>query len=315
MPNSLGQPTLLDIATLNGCDATRGLIEEVVRVSPEVDQGYADTIPGLNVPSMVRTSLPSAAFRSGNAGSTRSASTFEKRLFEFFIMNPVWSVDKAIADAYVRGAQALIAMEGVGMMESAMITLSKQFYYGAAADAAGHPGIKDCVDASMVIDWGYTGGGGGHSLASTVWAVRWGMMDTAWLYGLNGQLLLSAVKEIVLPDPNDSTKILTNYHQEILARPGLQVGSKWSVACVKNVSVDTADTTHTATDKLLGQLKTLFPDSKKPHMYFMTKEVREQIRESRTATNPTGTPAPTPTDYEGIPILATQGLTNTEAQW
>ena len=197
-----------------------------------------------------------------------------------------------------------------------MITLSKQFYYGSLADANGHPGIRDCVDSSMIIDWGYTGGtGGANAKGSTVWAVRWGMMDTAWLYGLNGQLLLSAVKEIVLPDPNNSNAIFTQYHQEILARPGLQVGSKWSVACVKNVSVDPTDTTHTASDKLLGQLKTLFPDSKKPHMYFCTKEVREQIRASRTAVNPTGQPAPTPTDYEGTPIFATQGLTNTEAQW
>jgi hypothetical protein len=28
--------------------------------------------------------------------------------------------------------------------------------------------------------------------------------------------------------------------------------------------------------------------------------------------NPSGTPAPTPTDYEGVPIYATQGLTNVE---
>ena len=312
MPNSLGQPTLLDIATLNGCDATRGLIEEVVRVSPEVDTGYADTIPGLNVPSMVRTSLPSVAFRQGNQGSLRSASTFEKRLFECFVLNPVWSVDKAVADAYVRGAQALIAMEGIGMMELAMITLSKQFYYGSLADANGHPGVRDCVDSSMVIDWGYTAR---PARARPCGPCAWGMMDTAWLWGLNGQLLLSAVKEIVLPDPNNANAIFTQYHQEILARPGLQVGSKWSVACVKNVSVDPLDTTHVANDKLLGQLKTLFPDSKKPHMYFCTKEVREQIRESRTAVNPTGTPAPTPTDFEGTPIYATQGITNTDAQW
>ena len=315
MPNSLGQPTLLDIATLNGCDATRGLIEEVVRVSPEVDQGYADTIPGLNVPSMVRTSLPTIGFRGANEGSTPSASTWEKRLFECFILNPIWTCDKAVADAHARGAQAFIAMEGIGTMEGSMITLSKQFYYGSAADAKGHPGVRDCVDTSMILDAGYTGGGAGHALGTTIWAVRWGMMDTAWLYGMNGQLLLSAVKEIVLADPNNSGKILTQYHQEILARPGLQVASKWSVACVKNISVDAADTTHVANDKILGQLKTLFPDSKRPHMYFMTKEAREQIRESRTATNPTGTPAPTPTDFEGIPIYATQGLTNTEAVW
>ncbi len=312
MPNSWGQPTLLDIVTLNGCDATRGLIEEVVRVSPEVDEGFADTIPGLNVPSMVRTVLPSVAFRQGNQGSVRSASSWEKRLFECFVLNPVWTVDKAVGDAYVRGAQALIAMEGVGIMESAMITLSKQFYYGSLADSNGHPGIRDCVDSSMVIDWGYASA---NALGSTVWAVRWGMMDTGWLWGLNGQLLLSAVKEIVMQDPNNSNAILTQYLQEILARPGLAVSSKYSVACVKNVSVDATDTTHTANDKLLGKLKTLFPASRQPHVYYMTKEVGEQIRESRTAVNPTGAPAPTPTDFEGVPIHYTQGITNAEAQW
>ena len=103
------------------------------------------------------------------------------------------------------------------MMESAMITLSKQFYYGSLADANGHPGVRDCVDSSMVIDNGYTNA---NALGSTIWAVRWGMMDTGWLWGLNGQLLLSAVKEIVMVDPNNSSAIFTQYHQEILARPG-----------------------------------------------------------------------------------------------
>lgn len=313
MPNSLGMPTLLDIAKLNGCDATVGLIEEVVRVSPEVDQGFSRPIKGLNFRARVRTSLPTVNFRSVNSGSKPSASTYENRLYEAYLMNPKWFCDKADADAFEDGPQVYIAMEGVGMMEASMITLSKQFYYGAAGggDTMGFPGLVDVCDSSMAISAGATSASA--SAASSVWAVRWGIRDISWLYGNNGQLQLSPVTEIPnFQDPNDTTKFFTAYHQEILCRPGLQVSSKWSCARLYNVGIDT-DTGKTMNDKMLGQLKALFPPQSPPHAYFMTVRSREQLRSSRTATNPTGTPAPTPTDYEGIPIYATNGILNTES--
>jgi hypothetical protein len=307
MPNALGQPTLLDIATINGCDATRGLVEEVVRVSPELDNGFADTIPGIHFRQQVRTAYGRVGFRAANEGTPRFASQYENRLFECFILNPIWQPDKAVADAYERGAQAFIAMEGIGMTEASMINLSSQFYYGIDNDPKGFPGVQACVDPSMVID----AGASGATKTSSIWAVRWGVRDCGWLWGLNGMLNLSAVKEVVAYDGPGNP--YPAYYQDILARPGLCVASKWSVARIKNISVDPGDTTHRANDKLLGQLKTLFPDPRQPHMYFMTKEVREQIRESRTATNPTGQPAPTPTDFEGVPLYATSGISNTEA--
>ena len=312
MPNSLGMPTLLDIAKLNGCDATVGLVEEVIRVSPEVDNGYARTIKGLNFRARVRTALPTVGFRGVNQGSKPSASTFENRLYEAFLMNPKWFCDKADADAYEDGAPAYIAMEGVGMMEASMLTLSKQFYYGATgADTMGFPGVSDVVDPNMAISAEATGTSA--AACSSVWAVRWGIRDVSWLWGNNGQLLLSPVVEIPnFQDPNDATKYFTAYHQEILSRPGLQVASKWSCARLYNVGKNT-DTGKTLTDKLLGQLKSLFPPQSPPHAYLMTVRSREQLRSSRTATNPTGAPAPTPTDYEGVPILATNGISDTEA--
>ena len=38
-----------------------------------------------------------------------------------------------------------------------------------------------------------------------------------------------------------------------------------------------------------------------------------ELRESRTATNAVGTPAPTPTDYEGMPLVVVESISNTEA--
>jgi hypothetical protein len=211
-----------------------------------------------------------------------------------------------VADAYFRGAETLIAAEGIGMMESSFITLSKQFYYGVGNDAGGHPGVNDCIDPSMVID----AGGGTAGKCTSVYAVRWGMMETSWLWGLKGQIALSPVTTVQMFDKDG--KPYTAYHQEINARPGLQVASKWSVAKIKNIEIDVTSSTHTLTDKLLGQLKSLFPDARQPHYYYLTQAAREQLRASRTATNPTGTPPPTPTDFEGVPLKATFGINNTD---
>jgi hypothetical protein len=311
-------PTLLDIAKLNGTDATVGLIEEVIRVSPEVDLGYARTIKGLNFRARVRTSLPTVNFRAANSGSKPSASTFEARLYECFLMNPKWFCDKAEADCFEDGAPVFIAMEGVGMMESAMLTLSKQFYYGSGVaggsvgDPLGFPGLCDAVDAAMCIDNGGTslGTGASSSISTSVWAVRWGIRDVSWLWGNNGQLLLSPVVEIpAFPDPQTAGAFFTAYHQEINCRPGLQVSSKWSCARVANV---TSDAGKGLTDKVLGALKALFPPQAQPHAYFCTVAAIEQLRASRTAVNVTGQPPTTPTDFEGVPILATNGISNAE---
>ena len=45
----------------------------------------------------------------------------------------------------------------------------------------------------------------------------------------------------------------------------------------------------------------------------MNGRSREQLRNSRTATNANGTPAPLPTEWEGIPIIRTASITNDES--
>ena len=45
----------------------------------------------------------------------------------------------------------------------------------------------------------------------------------------------------------------------------------------------------------------------------VTATARERFRGSRTATNPAGNPAPLPTEWEGIPIIRTASIVNSEA--
>jgi len=49
-----------------------------------------------------------------------------------------------------------------------------------------------------------------------------------------------------------------------------------------------------------------------PDALFMTRRSLEQLRASRTATNPSGSPAGNPDNVAGIPIIVTDSILDTE---
>lgn len=303
----MANPTLLDIAKANGSDALVGLIDEATKTHPEIMRVPARTIKGMNYKTLVRTANPSVAFRNANEGTAATVGTVENRLVETFILNPRWECDKAVADRHEDGAAAFIAMEGVAILEAAMQALAAQFYYGrgTGGDAKGHPGLIDAYDSTnMVVD----AGGTTATTGSSAWLVKFGPKDVQWVYGNGGALDLSEVVEERILD--GSSNPFTGYVQELLAYPGLQVGSQRSVCRIKKL---TEDSGKGLTDALLYSALEKFTAGIVPDVILVTRRSLRQLRASRTATNSTGAPAPLPTDLEGIPILVTEALTNTES--
>lgn len=300
-------PTLLDIAKANGSDAATGLIDETVNAHPEILVGAARTIAGVNYKTLVRTVLPTAAFRKANQGAVTVKSAYENRLVETYVLDTPWICDKAVADRYEDGPEAWIALEASGIVEADMVTIAKQFYYGVAADPLGFPGLLASYDATnMVID-ASTGGSPTDGTCSSVWGVKFGPDRVQWVWGKNGMLEITPL--ITFPALDASGNVYTAYHQQLLAYPGLQVGNLRTVGRVKRI---TADAGCTLTDAKLFKLLSLFPVGYRPNALFMTHRSLEQLRESRTAVNPSGTPAPTPTTVENIPIYPTDAIQNTE---
>lgn len=296
--------TLLDIAKANAADPVVGLIEEVLTYSPEVALGSARTIRGLNYRTLVRTALPGVAFRNANEGAALTKSTWENRLIECYTLNPRWECDKAVADRYEDGAAAFIAMEADAMMKASMITLGSQFYYGTSSDAKGFPGLVAAYDSSMEVD----AGGTTASTASSVWGVTFGPQAVQWVYGSEGRLSMSDLSEQRVLDASNNP--YTAYCQELLAYPGLQVGNKYAIARIRDL---TADSGKGLTDALIAQLLEKYPVGYKPDYLFMNRRSLRQLQSSRTATNPTGAPAPFPSESFGIPIVVTDSITSTEA--
>ncbi len=298
-----GSMTLLDIAKKNGSDPLVGLIEEVLSVAPEIELGAARTIKGISYKTLVRTNVPRGGFRGANEGTAAVKSEYANKTFEAMIFNPQWDCDKAVAEADEDGKEAVIAREADGIMRGSLLHLGSQFYYGVGNDAKGCPGLLAQYDAdNMTVD--ATGAG---DATTSVWAVKFGPQHVQWLWGNDGQMALSDVIEQKKADKDGN--LYTALFQEILARVGLQLGSRHSAARIKNIQ--DADGKR-LNDKMMFKLLTKFPAGVKPDMFLMNKFALEQLRESRTATNATGAPAPTPTEVSGIPIRETDSITFAE---
>lgn len=320
MPNL----TILDLAKRNGSDTVVGLIEESTRAVPEVSGvnaetglvlpgvGDARTIVGTSYKTLIRTGIPAVAFRDANQGATGGVkSTYDNRLVETFIMNPRWHVDRAIADKSEDGWQMLMADEAFGVFQGAVRQLGRQFYYGRSAagvllggDAKGFQGLIDVYD---VTNRSVDAGGTTAATGSSVWAVKFGRNAVQWVYGANGSM---DPTDVEIRDIRDaSSNPFSAYFQEMFVYPGLQIGSPIYMARIRKL---TEDSGCKLTDARLSALVEKFPVGIRPDALFMTPRSRRQLRDSRTATNDTGKEAPLPADYDGIPIVVTESLVNTE---
>ena len=323
-------PTLLDIAKANAADDIVALIDETIQSHPEILLMPARTIRGINYKTLVRTALPTVGFRNANEGYAASKGTYENRLIETFIFNPRWEADKAVADRYEDGPEAYIALEAGAIMEASLQALCSQFYYGRGTstqcglgtttvkgDTKGFFGLLELSEAlgltvagnPLLVD----AGGTTADTASSVYMIKTGPLHVNWVWGNNGNLDVDdAVTERVLDASNNP---FTAYVQEMLAYPGLQVGSIHSIGRIAEL---TEDSGLGLTDALLAKLWAKFRTAFKPDLILMSRRSQRQLQQSRIMATggtvlPDGAPVPFPTSWENLPIYTTDSISNAEA--
>lgn len=295
--------TLLDIAKKNNSDAVVGLIDEASVAHPEWRIGFARTINGTQYKTLVRTALPDVGFRKANEGIETKKSTLVNRLVECFIVDGSWDMDKAVADADEDGPESACALEASGHLEAAITAVCKQLYYGTASGvtgaADGFQGLQSLCDASMLVNANGTG-----DASSSVYAVKWGIKAVGFVFGRQGKF---AEGDILTQQITKDSKQMWAYVQELQGWIGLQVASKYSFGRIKNIT-----TAAPLTDDLLGDLYAKFPVGQKPDVFLMSRNSQRLLQNSRTATNPSGDPAPFPNDAFGVPIEPTDSIVDTE---
>ena len=301
--------TLLDIAKRNlaasgADDGVVKMIDEAAKLHPEVMMGAARTVIGLGYDTLVRTALGSVAFRNANEGTARTEDTYVNRRYETYIMNPIWWVDKAVADRSEDGWQALLADMASGKMEAASQAMGSQFYYGVDNDAKGYPGLQAQVNSGQVVNLSGSG-----STETTIYAVKWGPRYLRWILGADGKFEASD-PELVTKQDGDG-KDLKAYQAGLTFYPGLALENAYAVGAIKNI-----DSSHKCDDADVADLlEKMEENGIVPDVLYMHPIAKSYIQIARTATTATGTPAPIPTESHGIPIMSTLSIKKTETNW
>ena len=303
---------LLDLAKLNGSDAVVGLIEDSIEAAPELKVIPARTIKGTTYQTVVRTGLPSVGFRSANQGVAAGKSKFASKIVQAFILSGRIEIDQAILLAGDRSPEELKAIEGSGVMEAILRAVGTQVFYGTAADGKGFPGLASMVDDDMVVD----ATGSSSATGSSVYAVRFGPKAVEFVTGNNTVMDLGAWRIESMIDA-DGKKFPAEV-ADLTGWIGLQCVSKYAVGRIRDL---TADTGKGLTDLLVATLLAKWRGPG-PDALFMNRRSAFQLQTSRTLVANVTTSgkadggltsfAPQPTESNGIPIVITDQLTNTE---
>ena len=300
--------SLLDVAKLNGADKEVGLIEEVLTSAPEVANFPYRTITGTSFSTVTRVSLPSVGFRLANDGVDPSKSEFVRKLVQAYIMGGRVEADKAVALAYEDGVEAYEMIEALGTMKSAMIEIGSQIWYGTDNETDGFPGIKAALpftagvaDGSVINAAGTTA-----TTASSVYAVKYGAQDVI-LVGGNGSVpTLGEFRDETIVGEN--SKNMPGRVADLIGWIGLQIGN---INCVRRVANLTAESGKGLTTDLLDDILNSFPVGVRPDALYMSRRSRLQLKKDlATPERPT---VSLPTEYDGVPIIATDSILNVDA--
>lgn len=312
--------TIHDIAVLDKGADFGAVIDETTKWIPEISGrsmvnresvvlpgvGAARTIEGTSYETLALVELPTVGFRRFNEGTDRTKARYENRIVSTALSNPRWGIDVQLARSSKNNTpEELMGMQSLPHMRSAFHTCGTQFYYGTNDDAnKGFPGLIAALNASaMEVD-----ATGTTSAGSSVWGVVFGETAVQWVVGMAGDFNLSDIEIRDLEDADG--KKYSGLHQELFVQIGVAVHDWRAVGRIRDL---TAESGKTLTDDHIADLIAKFHEQgMNPDALFMTPRSLKQLRDSRTATNATGAPAPFPTEAFGVPIAPTLSLTNTE---
>ncbi|MFA9478515.1 major capsid protein [Phycisphaerales bacterium AB-hyl4] len=303
--------TLADLVKINDQNLADRNITDLLNRAPFLAALPADEASnGTTHKYTKEVGAPVVGFRNVNEGREQGKSADELVSIDLKILDASFAVDKALADAYRLGPDAYVGREAARHLRAAFFAAEQQMINGTGkADGDGFTGLAD------EIGWGHqmfvnVGGAGATADKSSVYLVRAteDMDNVVAITGREGQI---DIGETVVQQLTEGTtlKKYSGYYTPIEGWAGLQVGGLRSVARIANID----DGDNKVTDDLIYQALERFPGWGQPTMIVMNRRSLRQLRESRTATNATGAPAPRPTEVEGIPILTVESISSTEA--
>ena len=318
--------TMLEAAALQKNDVAVGLIEENIRFAPELTVFPSRVIPGTNYEAVIASGDPTVGFTAANDGPALTKTTLRKEMVTCGIFRGAVEIDLAVERASQgSGLPSLEAIESSRIAQAAIRYIGRQIFYGTAYDSKGFVGLKAFTPktaaaglSEIVVD----ATGSAPNTGSSIYAVKFGIQDVHLVFGANQVLELSEFRDQQLTNSTTGGKFAGRV-AELTAYIGMQRINVNSVGRILNV---TGETGKMASDSLLSQLLEKFPVGFTPDAFFMSRRSHSQLSRSRSVTifstlgvNPGPNARTSPViatsvpDYNGIPIVVTDSILNTDA--
>jgi hypothetical protein len=299
--------TSANVATFNKTDMDL-LINDVLDAAPLLSRMAARTVKGYTFIYNRQSANPAVGFRAVNDGIETTVATRAQVTATLAVLDASFAVDIAAAQCDERGAAHLMAEEAMSHLRQAMREVEEQIIYGTGNDATGFAGLATLAAyAQSNDDLVVNAGGSTASTGSSAWLMRTGPSNLEVLWGQDG--VISIGDQQIVERAGSATGNFPAYYVPICAWTGLKIGSTYSAVRIGNL---TEDAGKGLTDDLIAAAIAKFPVDAMPNLIAMNRRSWKQLQNSRTATNPTGAPAPFPADAFGIPIVVTDSILSTE---
>ena len=302
--------TLAGLLMLNDANMADIYPSNVLDEAPVIRQAFAQPASqgGTTHKYLRRKTAAGAGFRKLGYGIVNAAEEFTDVTVNCELLDGSFDRDVGLALGYKAGREAYLRKETLAGLKTMFYRLEESvFNIGVAHSFTGLPYFDDyfAEDLDQVVNAGGTGG-------KSVWLLRWADDGVSIVAGNEGRV------EFTLPDADNIVRVLDGkshpysaYRMTLLGWYALQVGSKYDAARICNLDGTGGKT---VTDDRLAEGISKFRAGKGPNMIVMNRTALKELRESRTATNPSGAPAAFPTEAFGIPIVVTDALSDSEAE-
>lgn len=256
-----------------------------------------------------RSAAAGSAFRKINTGVTNAAEQFDDISLNCEYFDPSFNRDVALAKGYRKGLSEYIRKETLAALQSGFANIERAVFTNLGGGFAGLLQFSDyAIDdsATQIINKG-----GSNGASRSVWLLRWAEDGVAMVAGNDGRIDMEWDDDSpTIVEVTATGGTYSAYRVTLGGWLGLQVGSKYDVARICGLDGTSGKVLD---DDVIADAISRFASARQPNMIVMNRTSLKELRDSRTATNPTGAPAPFPTEAFGVPIVSTDLLPATEA--
>lgn len=304
--------TAADLLKLNNMNSRDVGASNILNGSPFMAALSAITATQGNKHTATRDSVaPTVGFRAVNTGRDITNSTQEEVTLDLKIMSANGMVDSRLANAYPPskgGVAGYIARDMRMQLAASLTAIEAALFNGDSG--AGFNGLRQALP-NLVASGNRTVLGAGGVTAdgalTSIYFVRTNDLETDvnLVLGNEGNIDIGETFEQMIADADG--KFYPALCTPCEGYLGLMIHSAYSVYRLANISDD-----NSLTDDLISMLYEQIPEDRQPTFLVMNRKSRSQLHRSRD--NTLGVLSKWPEEWNGIPILESRGILNTETQ-